>query len=186
MNKDSSVLRYLLDEEINILRIELSYNKDSKLWGPHGSVYNNYYNITGPLRHGKTIWIRAVDSNLKLNVNSPESFPYLLDIVNTLAGNNDYARCYLHSLAPNNIINEHVDVGPVYFNQILHRYHIYLDIPKGVQIKIDNQQQDTNRLKNCILDFNWKKIHSYKNNSNEDFTFAVFDILTPNLRIKLL
>jgi len=189
--QNSIIHKYLDSLIVQTINKELLDNRNNKLWGKHINInvgpeykaYSKEYNDTGPLRHGTTFWLRTVSDGLKFIKDQTKYFPETLTIIKELAKSTDYARCYWHTLAPNDMIDLHIDNLP-YFDFISHRYQVYLDIPDESIIIIDNEVQNPAKFRNCILDFNFSLPHYYKNNSDKAFTFAVIDIL--KLEYKLI
>ncbi len=177
MNYISTVVQHLDIITIACLMQEVG-TTGHNAWGNH---FDGQYEVDGALRHGKTCWLRKVDRNLKLEFDRTADFPKSKFIIDALAKTNNYGRAYWHSLLPGQSIDRHTDNNLGFSEKVLHRYHVYLDIPAGAEIIIDGSPKLPHDLENSILDFNMYLPHSYNNTGATSLTFMVVDILRPGI-----
>lgn len=145
----------------------------------HRHTYDERF-IMGPLREGRTKYVYDVsfDENAEVTFDRTSDYPNLMGIINDCLCDNVLGKIYCHVLHPGQKIYRHSDSKLPFINKLFKRYQIYLDIPEGTKIVLDdNVVMDNAALKNSLLDFNLKKYHYYENNSDQNLYFFVFDIL---------
>lgn len=165
---------------LNLLKNEINVIKHSNLWTNH---FEGQYAKTGALRYGKTFWLRKIDHNMNLLLDRCIDWPESNKIIKTYSQNNSWGRSYWHWLKPGDSIDRHHDKNLGFSDKVLHRYQVYLDVPLGCEIWIDEGKFDSRTLGNCVLNFNMYYEHYYKNNSDQDLIFMVFDVFKNGIDI---
>jgi len=112
-----------------------------------------------------TNWLNYENAGVKTFVDI--IYKYVLEF----NSNPTFGRVYLHRLHPGGIIPKHQDDNDQPYFSIIKRYQLFLNIPENIFI-----ESEPLPLKNSILCFNHLKFHYYKNKSNEDLFFCVFDL----------
>jgi hypothetical protein len=191
-NKNSKIIRYLTELEIN--QIETEWMTLNHGWNSHALSRNKYYNNFGPLRHGKTFWIYKVDDRSQCVENRWKFLPNTIEVIKYLFEQYNYdlnnhsgfgiGRAYLHKLEPNQSIDLHDDRKMQFVVNLLHRYQLFLNVPNEFEIIMDNKKYSSEELKNSIVDFNLLLSHSYKNNSDKTVMFMVFDVMKSDFLAK--
>lgn len=169
----TKVVQYLSEKEKADLYSEVS---SSTIWAPHSTNYKKT-----ALKEGVTCHLHWVldDDELTPTINNLNIFPITELFIKNLFPNDDLGRVYWHNLRPNNKIDLHNDkmFNFVKNNRITNRYQVYLDIPENFVLMFDGQITDHKNFENSLVDFSLQKNHYYKNTSNENVYFLVFDIL---------
>jgi hypothetical protein len=107
--------------------------------------------------------------------------PNVWNFILECLGDDAVGRAYIHRLKPNDSINKHHDDIHVKSMNILNRYHIYLDIPDNVELFFDDENvENPLQFKNTLVDFALSRLHYYKNWSNQNWYFIVFDKIEKN------
>jgi hypothetical protein len=171
---NSFVVRKLYPEEIDLLKSELLKNDD--LWNHH--VPQDKKSLTA-LKDGRSIHLRF-DKMKGIDTDNWNRFPETVKLLETIADGNVINRTYWHRLLPGEVINRHNDKNVYYVKneKIFARYQIYLDIPTDSHLFMDDSLiGDADIFSNCIVNFNLRKYHEYRNNSNSPWYFLVFDVM---------
>lgn len=170
MYYDSILIKKLTLDDISVLKQELLSN--DSLWSPHFPDLS----LTA-LKEGKSIHLQWCNKELVVTSSIWDLFPKTLNLLKNVVGKSTLGRVYWHRLLPNETINLHSDVelSFVKSGQLKHRYQIYLDIDKDVEIFFADQIIDGSRISNSVIDFPLKSMHYYKNKSNSTLHLLVFD-----------
>jgi hypothetical protein len=144
-------------------------------WKSHVPI--EYMNLTA-LRDGKSMHIRFFDEDFGevLAYDNRHKYPALVDTLRSIGGNRDIGRTYIHKLGPGQEIIPHRD-GSQYFNHVHTRYHLYLDIPPGSLLILDDEKKNIDMYANKLVQFTYDLNHQYKNNGTIDWYVCVFDAL---------
>lgn len=180
MKHDSTIVHIFDEDATARLRAEINLIKSLDLWTSH---FEGEYAKTGALRHGKTFWLRKIDHNMNLMVDRYFEFPESYKLLKQFSKDCEIGRSYWHWLRPGDSIDKHNDRNLGFTDQVLHRYQVYTDIPDGSIISIDEGRFDPITLKNCVLDFNMHYDHFYRNDTDSDLIFMVFDVFKPGVHI---
>ena len=106
----------------------------------------------------------------------PELFPITIKFIKDIIGEYYLGKAFVHRLKTKDRILRHCDLKITEISSLIKRYHIYLNIPVGMEIEFDGAVvDDPSKFRNTLVDFSLKNMHSYKNNSEENFIFIVFD-----------
>lgn len=173
MMHNSKVIQYLNKSEVSSLKDEL-VQLESLNWVKH---FDGLYLEVGALRDGDTFWIYKLDDDLNCVVDNRNVCSSSMNIIKSLYKNLKQGRTYWHTVKPGEQIYEHNDSQLPISDKVYKRYQVYLDVPNGAEITIDNRIWDNKHLTNCVLDFNMYINHKYINRSDKNLTFMVFDIL---------
>jgi hypothetical protein len=171
---NSSIVRKLTILEIESLKEELASN--DYLWSHH--VPPDKKSLTA-LKDGRSIHLKF-DKMKGIETNYWDNFPETVKIIKSVADRKSIERTYWHRLLPNDSIEKHTDNGVYYVknNQIFARYQIYLDVPEDSYLFLDDRHIENKEIfSNSIVNFNLRKYHAYKNNSNKAWYFLVFDVM---------
>jgi hypothetical protein len=174
MNNNSYVVRKLTNDEILNLKIELS--KNDELWNHHVPADKK---MLTALKDGRSIHLRF-DKMKNMETNHWNKFPETVRIIESVAEEKSIERTYWHRLMPRDSIEKHTDNNVYYVREgkIFARYQIYLDIPDNSYLFLDNEiVYDKTIFTNSIVNFNLRKDHEYRNNSNQPWFFLVFDVM---------
>lgn len=148
--------------------ITIEINENLHLFGNHSSSID--YSKVGALREGSTIWL--IDEAEVIY--HQDKFQIIRKIMKEISDSYNFpnfGRVYIHRLAPGNAIPLHTDSNRPYYN-LINRYHIYLDIPQGLEILHAGYTIE----EDSIMLFNHKGFHKYTNKSNQNAFFIVFDL----------
>lgn len=171
---NSFVVRKLKNEEIYFLKLELLQN--DKLWNHHLPVNKKFLTA---LKDGRSIHLKY-DRLKGIETDHWGKFPYSTKLINEIAKGQTVERTYWHRLLPSEVINRHNDKNVYYVKdeKIFARYQIYLDIPTDSYLFMDDSLiEDASIFSNSIINFNLRKYHEYRNNSNDPWYFLVFDVM---------
>lgn len=166
----TNLIRRVSDEDSAKILLEASTAED--LYGNHYRGNTAYKGSA--LDDGKSIWIH--DGNPENDFMLQERLPFLTSYIKgmlDLFDSKKVGRAYLYHLGPGLNIFEHTDTQQYY--HITKRYHIYLDIPDGVEIVHSGPPVEPN----TVIFFNPLQPHAYYNRSTKPLIFAVFDIYKP-------
>lgn len=148
---------------------------------------------TGNLVDGRTVYVRFVGSaqteNLRCKYNLDHKFTNTLNLLTSWFPGHNFGKIYWHRLLPGDKILPHNDsfMGYVKSNKLYGRYQIYLDVPEGLIIKVDNDVTIKNSdWENKLINFDYTLIHSYENLSASAVYLFVFDILHKGIDIKMV
>ncbi len=179
MYYDSILIKKLTLGDISILEEELLAN--DSLWSQHFPDLR----LTA-LKEGKSIHLQWCDKDLVVTNSIWDLFPKTLNILKSVVGENTLGRVYWHRLLPNETIHLHSDNGLSFVKsgQLKHRYQIYLDIDKDVEIYFADRIIEGSRISNSVIDFPLKSMHYYKNKSNSTLYLLVFDDVGTPSRIR--
>lgn len=174
------VIKKLLPEEVELLFGELNNNENP--WKNH---YERVKSFAGPLAHGETKYIYALNV-LTMETVEDNRFSYKksIDLICKITGHNEnqLGRAYWHKLKPGEHIDCHRDIDSgdsKYFNHIK-RYHFYPILPEKFIIILDATLWGSNQGKDVsqsLIFFNHKDWHYYNNHSDRDLTFLVIDFI---------
>lgn len=171
---NSYVIRKLTSEEISALKEELMLN--DHLWVDHIPTEIKVFTA---LKDGRSIHLKF-DKLKGIDTDHWSKFPHTTAIINEISNGKISRRTYWHRLLPGESIEKHSDrtVHYVRNNEIFARYQIYLDIPENSYLFMDDMViEDKTVFENSIINFNLRRQHEYKNNSEFPWYFLVFDIM---------
>jgi hypothetical protein len=174
MTDKSTVVRKLTVNEISSLKKELIVS--DHLWNHHLPVNKKFLTA---LKDGRSIHLRY-DRLKDIDTNQWNKFPHSVEIINEIANGQSVERTFWHRLLPGEVINRHHDKNVHYVKdgKIFARYQIYLDIPTDSYIFMDDSLvEDASVFSNSVINFNLRKYHEYRNNSNDPWYFLVFDVM---------
>jgi hypothetical protein len=186
----STILKHLSKIESDTINHE--WTSINEGWDSHAKSRNIFYNSSGPLRHGKTLWIYKVDNLIRCVENRWNQISKTYEIIKYLYEEYQYCinkkngigRAYIHRLEPGQSIDRHDDRKMQFVTNVLHRYQLFLNIPTGFEIFMDNRYHNSSDYSNTIIDFNLRLPHEYNNNSNQTVMFMVFDVMKPDFSVK--
>jgi hypothetical protein len=164
----TNVIKNLTQEESEKILAEIF--SLSHMFGNHYGDDPHYKNSA--LKDGKSVWLHGPEKNNgDFMFSNKASFiiSFIREIAKSLNATN-FGRTYIYDLGPGLEIFKHTDPQE-YFHKTT-RYHIYLKIPKNVNI-VHSGPMPTD---NTVIFFDPLLEHSYKNESNESLLFIVFDL----------
>lgn len=165
-------IRDLSCQEKTQLKQEIS-SIDDKFWIKHFKIPHRLLS----LRDGETIHINwPADNIFQQMPERPELVPEILDLINNIISPNQLGRAYIHRLKPGDCIEKHSDQIHVKNLNIQDRYHIYFDIPESSVLYVDDSViENKKQFENSIVNFALSRMHYYKNYSDQNWYFLVFD-----------
>jgi len=178
MYYDSILIKKLSLIEITYLKDELEMNRP--LWQQHATDLK----LTS-LKDGKSIHLQWCDDELNIITDNWKYFSKTQQLLKSIVGDNVLGRVYWHRLLPGDKINVHNDANIPFVKsgELKHRYQIYLEVDKNVEIFFNKQLIDTECITNSVIDFPLKSMHYYINNSNSTLYLLVFDDIGTPLSI---
>ena len=173
-----NILKLSPEDKIIVKQCFESLNT-ANLWGPHHGA------ASGALSSGKTIWLRPKNgpwrlqeiNEISLLKNILSKYQTLLrpDIVEEVT--HTFGRVYLHRLQPGEFVERHYDYNDQPYMSYLTRFQLYSDIPEGNIIEIDPKVEE-----NSFLYFNHNAWHEYKNHSQSNLYFIVYDLISKEIK----
>lgn len=170
--QSTTILENLSESFIRQVQEEIK-NVPEELWINHAP--NNH---STALNQGKSIHLNwpLVNPIPVPMPTYPNLFPNLMNFIKQKIKNNYLGRVYIHRLKQEQKIIKHRDSVIIDSSNLLHRFHIYLDIPNTVELVVDDAiDSEPQRFKFSLVDFALMRTHYYKNCSAEDWIFIVFD-----------
>lgn len=165
----TTVIRPLTDQEKYDISLEIQ-RVDPTFWIRHVLPHQAHYTA---LYEGRTIHLNWSNQDLP---NRQEFFPKTMNIIEKIINGHQLGRCYIHKILPQCKIRRHNDSVPVAQLKINRRYQIYLDIPHNVEMLLDDKLvPNPGYYQWSLVDFALTQPHSYKNHSDQDWIFIVFD-----------
>lgn len=135
---------------------------------------------SGPLevkeKAGSSIWLHTKTFSTKFieynNNHIQVVINFLKKFQKTYSPRSSFGKVYIHRLKPGQSVGRHFDGrnDQKYFKKI-NRYQIFFNIPALAEIESIPYPEP-----NSLQLLNHREYHSYKNLSNEDFYFIVFDL----------
>lgn len=146
------------------------------IWKPHSENLKNT-----ALKEGFSCHVHWVldDDNLTVNLDNRKKFPKTMEVIKKLFPKKKFGRIYWHRLLPQNKIDLHTDAALKFVknNLIESRFQIYLDIPEDFILMFEGGRVNHKIFQNSLVNFNLRAPHFYKNNSNQNVYFLVFDVI---------
>lgn len=176
----SHIIQKLTPEDVALLSREL--NNSGGDWKNH---YERLGNFVGPLAHGKTKYIFALNIFTKHIVEDNRiNYQETIKIICKITGHHEsqLGRTYWHKLQPGEYIDCHrdIDVGDSAYFSHIKRYHFYPNIEEGFIVIIDSTLWGLDQGKDisqALIFFNHAEWHYYNNHSKNDVAFLVIDFL---------
>ena len=168
----SNIIRTITLDEKLMLLTELIR---SDCWQEHG----------GFLRDGKSIHVKWVSGDLNHKYDLINQFPETMSLLQSLFPEREFARIFWHRLSKDDKIYPHDDTVVRYIggNKLQCRCQIYLDIPDNFVLVADNEVKAHKLWANTIIDFDFRQLHSYENNSDYAVYLLVADVLNDGVSI---
>ena len=179
MTENTKILRSLTVDEIFNLKQELLLI--DHLWAGHGGPKN----CPTALIHGKTVYLNTChDDGVTFVKHCFELTPETKKIIDSIIAPYHLGRVYWHRLMPGDIITSHTDSEVIFVkNKILaHRYQIYLDTDDSILLMLDGKLVPGSKYSNCLIDFDLRQMHAYRNTSSNPWYLLVFDALNQPLQ----
>lgn len=165
----TTIVRNLTDEEIAILKRELTTNYSK--WEPH--FFRQRHDTDGLSMH-----LHWTDDYCKPTYSDLDSFPETAKILSDIAGDFKLGRVYWHRLQTGQDILRHIDTNWfIKTGRLEHRYQIYLETSDKNELRFDDQMVDAKLYEHKLVDFTPQNYHSYCNHSVDNWYFLVFDVL---------
>ena len=180
MTENTKILRSLTTREIDCLKQELLLV--DHLWEGHGGPKD----CPTALIDGKTVYLhQCADDGLNLVRHNFDLTPETKKIIDSIVtAPYHLGRVYWHRLMPGDIIVPHHDSEVLFVkNKILERrYQIYLDCNDSMLLMLDGKLVPGSEYSNCLVDFDLRQTHAYRNTSSEPWYLLVFDALNQPLQ----
>ena len=174
---NTTIIRSLSADEIQSFTREITEIPKNK-WRKHYPIRNRT-----KLRDGESIHLNWIsDEKYDFIREQKDQAPMIWKFIQDYLDSHVIGRAYIHRLKPGDSIIKHNDQVHVQSLKIISRYHIYLDIPDSVELFLDDKIEDNPQcFRFTISDFALSRDHYYKNNSDQNWYFIVFDKLEKNI-----
>jgi len=180
MVEHTKILRSLTEHEIASLKQELQLI--NHLWESHGGIKNH----PTALEDGKTVYLNQCENDsLKFVKHCFDLVPETKKIIDSIiVAPYHVGRCYWHRLMPGDCILPHSDKDVLFVKnkKLERRYQIYLDNNDDIKMMLDNDFVKGSKYSNCLVDFDLRQMHAYKNTSSAPWYLLVFDALNEPLQ----
>lgn len=180
MTENTKILRSLTIDEIRSLKQELLLV--DHLWAGHGGPKD----CPTALINGKTVYLhQCKDDGVTYVGEHFDLAPNTKKIIDSIVTPPYYlGRVYWHRLMPGDIIKPHDDSKVLFVkNKILERrYQIYLDCNDSILLMLDGKLVPGSQYSNCLVDFDLRQMHAYRNTSSAPWYLLVFDALNQPLQ----
>lgn len=168
----TTIIKHLDIDQIISFKKEID-TLDSELWSRH--VPENFYTA---LVDGKSIYLSWIKTH-RIPVNIPtyaDRCPNIYKFITECVYPLSLGKAFIHRLHPGHTISRHRDLKIVTQSNLKKRFHVYLQIPAGLQMELDEKIViEPENYSNTLVDFSLTRFHSYANYSSKDFVFIVFD-----------